>query len=351
MKIHGISLFSGGLDSILAAKILQEQGLNIQCAHFITPFFGKMDVDDWSAAYNLDIKAYDASLPFVRMLVKGPEHGFGKTLNPCVDCKILLLTLAREILENTGAQFLATGEVLGQRPMSQRRDSMDIIKREAKVEKLLLRPLCALHYPESPFESSGLVKREKLQGFSGRNRTQQLELARQMGLNEIPSPAGGCVLTEMENGRRYWPVLKKWRKFSGSPDWNECASDFRLARLGRQFWRAGVDAWLCVGRQKEDNNLLLQARGPSDLTLKLLDYPGPIALCRDGRNWTIPQVREACELLAAHSRRALDSGDSVEVSVYGQRERSFLRVTPRRHEDLWNLPDWESTRQEIRGRG
>lgn len=347
-NIDGIILFSGGLDSLLAAKVLQSQGLKIQCVHFTSPFFGKADVSDWREKYQLDIQVLDASLPFVKMLLAGPKHGFGKTFNPCVDCKILMLALARAHLEKTGAKFIATGEVLGQRPMSQRRDSMDIIKRESRIGDLLLRPLCALHYPPTPWETCGLVDRSRLCGFTGRNRTQQLELARELGLSELPSPAGGCVLTECENGRRYWAVFKKWRNAGADPDWNECVNDFRLARIGRQFWRAESAAWLCMGRQKDDNAQLLETMGPRDITLKLQDFPGPIALCRDGLNWDGAHIREACEMLAAHSRRAADNDAPVEVSIYSERGRSFLRVTPNRHDGLWSIPDWESARREIR---
>lgn len=347
-NVDGIILFSGGLDSVLAAKILQAQGLNLQCVHFTTPFFGKTDVSGWRDKYKLNIQVYDASLPFVKMLVNGPAHGFGKTINPCVDCKILLFTLARGILEKTGAKFIATGEVLGQRPMSQRRDSMDIIKKESGIGGLLLRPLCALLYPPTRCETDGLVDRSRLYGFNGRNRTQQLELAKELGIEDLPSPAGGCVLTECENGRRYWPVLKKWRNAGQNPDWNKCVNDFRLARIGRQFWREGSNLWLCIGRQKEDNAQLLEARENNDITLKLQDLPGPIALCRDCANWDEGHIREACEMLAAHSRRALDNDVPVEVNIFSGKDRSHLRVSPVRHDELWNVPDWESARREIR---
>ena len=201
-------LFSGGLDSILAAKVLEEQGLRVRCLHCHSPFFGEPSaVPRWRRRHALDIDALDVADDFCAMLRERPAHGFGKTLNPCVDCKILLLRRARRYMEEVGACFLATGEVLGQRPMSQRRDVLNVIRREAGVGDILLRPLSARLLEPTPMETSGLVDRERLPAISGRGRHAQLELARHFGLTDIPTPGGGCKLTEKENARRYWPVL------------------------------------------------------------------------------------------------------------------------------------------------
>ena len=336
---------------MLAMKLLEIQGLSILGVHFCSPFFGSpRNVEKWRKIYDLDLVQRDISISFVQMLVRGPAHGFGKTLNPCMDCKILMLSAAREMLEKTGARFLATGEVIGQRPMSQRRDALNIIRRDAGVGEVLLRPLCAHHCNPTVFEESGLVDRGRLRGFSGRNRTQQLGLAAELKLDNLPSPAGGCVLTEQENARRYWPVLKKWRSAGEPANWEECVDDFRLARLGRQFWRKDSDAWLCVGRKQEDNEALLSIAGSKDLTLKLLGFPGPIALCRNGSSWERSWIEEAAQILAAHSTKALRAGAPVEASVFGSQFRSVVRIKPDRLENLWTLPDWETSRKEIRSR-
>ena len=146
-----IVLFSGGLDSILAAKVLEAQGLKVKALHFFTPFFGKPQARKyWEKLYNLDLTAIDVGDDFVEMIKAGPAAGFGKVLNPCVDCKILLLRRAKELLTRYGATFLATGEVMGQRPMSQRRDTLNRISREADVRDCLLRPLSAKLLPPTP---------------------------------------------------------------------------------------------------------------------------------------------------------------------------------------------------------
>ena len=153
-----VVLFSGGLDSILAAKVLEEQGLRVCCLHCHSPFFGDPGaVERWSRLYGLDIRTLDVSDDFCAMLRARPAHGFGKVMNPCVDCKILLLRHARLYMESIGARLLATGEVLGQRPMSQRRDVLNAIRRDAGVQDILLRPLSALHLSPTPAEAKAFL--------------------------------------------------------------------------------------------------------------------------------------------------------------------------------------------------
>lgn len=166
---HAFALFSGGLDSILAARLIMEQGLVVRCLHFVTPFFGKPQlIPHWEKVYGLEVEAVDVGEAFVRLLRERPAHGFGKVMNPCVDCKILMMRKARELMKKWGASFLISGEVLGQRPMSQRRDTLNVIRRDAEVKESLLRPLSAqLLDPTAP-EISGLVDRNKLLGIFGR---------------------------------------------------------------------------------------------------------------------------------------------------------------------------------------
>lgn len=342
----GIVLFSGGLDSILAAKVLENQGLDILCVHFTSPFFGNAaKAGHWRQVHNLNIMAVDAGPEFAAMLAEGPEHGYGHTLNPCIDCKILLLKLAKALMTEFGARFLATGEVIGQRPMSQRRDSMDTIQNRAGVKGLLVRPLCALHLEPTEIEKSGLVDRGRLLGINGRGRQEQLVLAAKYGLGEIPAPAGGCVLTEKENGRRYWQIIKRWRQKPGSAE--DLARDFRMAREGRQFWRNGPNCeWLRIGRNAVDNRILQESAQPGDITLKLRDFSGPLALARDGGAWPREVLASAAALLAAHSSKAIASAKPVAVSCRGAKDL-ILAVSPDRQEELWNVPEWDTVRPEI----
>lgn len=348
-QTDALLLFSGGLDSILAAKVLEAQGLKVKCVHFTTPFFGVRDNGArWRELYDLDIHVQSATLPFVSMLARGPEHGVGKALNPCVDCKILLLSLADSLASQYGAEFLATGEVLGQRPMSQRRDSLNMIRKKAALQLPLLRPLCARLFDPTPVESSGLVDRSRLLAISGRGRQDQLDLARKFNLRHIPTPAGGCRLTERENTRRYWVILKKFR---ANPDFSptslqELAKDFELAGIGRQFWRREGGNWLCVGRNSKDNANLLAAKRPGDAILKLSQLPGPLALARNGASWPRAILAEAAALMASHAPKAAHAGGPTRVRA--DNPATEFNVTPARLAEIWTLPDWEESREEIR---
>lgn len=347
-KPDGLVLFSGGLDSLLAALLLRGQGLKIRCLHFTSPFFGsEANVAKWRNQYGLDITAVDATEPFVKMLANRPPHDTGKVLNPCLDCKIILLRLARKILEQTGARFLATGEVRGQRPMSQRPDAMNIVLREAGVKDLLLRPLSAQLLPPTPVEECGLVDRTRLLRISGRGRLEQLSLARTFGITDIPTPGGGCRLTEHENARRYWPILKRcWEK----PDAAEIpaiARDFRLANLGRMLLRGNSGSWLCVGRNQRDNEAITAAAARGDVILRL-PFPGPLALAIQGASWPAGHVEEAGCILAGFSSRAREAIAPVKIRALAGSECQEFSVVPNRLAGLWFLPSWEQTRAEIK---
>ncbi len=344
MKSHPdiIVLFSGGLDSILATKILERQGLSVRCLHCTSPFFGAPEaVNSWKALYGLDVVVRDVGEDFAAMLRARPAHGFGKALNPCVDCKILLLRKARLYMEEQGARALATGEVLGQRPMSQRRDALHVITREAGVGDVLLRPLCALHLPPTGVEQSGFVDRSRLLGMWGRGRSAQLELAREYGLADIPTPGGGCRLTERENARRYWQVLTRLSR--------PHAGDFALANMGRQFWHCAnaVHYWLCVGRNSADNERLARAAGPEDALLRLRDMPGPLALARGGALWPEEVLRSAAGMAASYAPKAVAAG-TAHVRIRRGKRSEDAHVLPARRSDIWGEPAWEEVRGQIR---
>lgn len=359
-----VALLSGGLDSILAARLIQNQGLNVLCLHFMTPFFGKPEkISHWRNIYKLDIRAIDVGEEYIAILRQGPVHGYGSALNPCVDCKIFMMRQARLIMDEVGASFIISGEVLGQRPMSQRRDTLNIISRDGDVRDILLRPLCAQHMTPTRAETSGLVKRELLPGFSGRGRKDQLDLAAQMGIAEIPTPGGGCVLTEKENVRRYWPLLKN----IPAPD----AADFKLANVGRQFW--AEDYWLSIGRNQSDNATFEKLLKPGDILLKTAAFPGPLALCRKiekivapdfGKEsgpeadkglgkWDTAHLLEAAALVASYSPKACqasEQGWAIKVQVrqnLGQiRQQHDLQVVPGR-QTRFTEPKWENAHQEL----
>lgn len=350
-----IALFSGGLDSILAAKLIQEQGLEVACLHFVSPFFGKArKIDYWREQYGLDIRPLDISENFAQLMANRPKYGFGSVLNPCVDCKILMLTHARKVMEDTGACCIISGEVLGQRPMSQRRDTLNVIRRDAELKGKLLRPLCAQHLDPTEAELDGTIDRNRLLGITGRGRKEQMALAERFQIRDIPTPAVGCRLAEKENARSYWPVLR----FSPSPS----ASDFHLANTGRQYWHIpqadGKNAfWLTVGRKQEDNSAIMQLAGPKDLLIKARDFPGPIGIARSfGTEWPAELVRAAAAFTASYSpkatRHAEEQNLPVAVRIHSgslDEPGTLLEVFPSREPDIiWSEYSWQAAREEIK---
>ena len=333
---HALALFSGGLDSLLSAKTIMAQGLDVLCLHFVSPFFGKPHkLDHWRDLYGLDIVPVDVSAPYVAMLANGPTHGLGKILNPCVDCKILMLRRAKALLATYGASFLISGEVIGQRPMSQRRDALDIISRDAEVRDILLRPLCAKKLLPTTAETSGLVDREKLHCISGRSRKDQLGLARDFGITEIPTPAGGCLLTEKESARRYYPLFERLPA--------PTAGDFAVANIGRQYWAGPL--WLAIGRNLEDNNRLEELAREGDLLFTARDYPGPACLARRhaGAVWDAAAVADAATFAASFHPKVVAAGGEVVMEVAGFAGPP-LRVAPARQTPLgWHEPTWDET--------
>ena len=350
-----LSLFSGGLDGLLAARVLMEQGLSVLCLHFHSPFFGKPEkVPHWEQVYGLKIRPVDISKAFTAMLAARPAHGFGSVINPCVDCKILMLSRAREILEETGAAAVATGEVLGQRPMSQRRDTLNIIQRETGLKGRLLRPLSAVRLDPTEVELSGLVDRTRLLGIGGRGRKDQLALAARFGIKEIPTPAGGCRLAEKENARSYLPVLLHTPALT--------AADFELANAGRQLWRFDpAPLRLIIGRNQADNDLIQALAGERDLIMKVADHPGPLALARYlGTDWTDEAVEAAAACMASYAPKAVAAAGetgTVDMRVHpGNLDTPGRKISVRPNRDSgFTERTWEEAeahlREERRARG
>ncbi len=341
-QAHAVALFSGGLDSILAARLLVEQGLTIRCLHFVSPFFGKPEkIAHWQTIYGLEIEAIDVGDEFVDMLQTRPVHGFGKVLNPCMDCKILMMRRAKELMHAYGARCIVSGEVLGQRPMSQRRDSLHIISRDGEVKDILLRPLCAQHLEPIAVEREGLVDRSRLLNIFGRGRKDQLALAKRMGLQEIPAPAGGCRLAEKENAKRYWPVLERIPEAR--------AEDFALANVGRQGWASSL--WLSIGRDADDNARLEGLARPTDLLIKVEGFPGPLVLARPLGNTIDPaELEAAAALTASFSPKAVQSDTMVSVRITSQRNQhveTTYRVRPTRETPFGEL-SFEDVKSAIR---
>jgi len=270
-------LYSGGLDSILACRVLQEQGVRVTAVQFITPFFGGSlkgregnHVRAVFEKYGITLEVVDISDEYLKMLKK-PPHGYGKYMNPCIDCKILMIRNAVRLLNRFGASFIATGEVLGQRPMSQRRDALGVIERDSGANGLLVRPLSALHFSATDAERAGLIDRRRLLSIAGRGRKEQIALAERYGIEGYPAPAGGCVLADPIISRR----LKRLFRLYPAMDAGDCV----LARVGRHFILPD-NSWLVVGRNQRENTRILSMWRENDRVLELDGGPGPSVLWR-----------------------------------------------------------------------
>ncbi len=349
-QYDGLALFSGGLDSILAAKLMEKQNKKILCLHFTSPFFGdENQIASWEKIYNLEITAVNLDTEFCKMLIQGGNHGYGSVLNPCIDCKILMIEAAKNLMSKYGAKFLVSGEVLGQRPMSQRRDSLNIIRNDANVKDILLRPLCAKHLDPISLELTGEIDRSKLLNFSGRGRKEQLALAKEYGIKVIPAPAGGCRLTEKENARRYWKLIQDIK--------NPNPFDFHLVNYGRQFWKENY--WLAIGRNQADNEMLPKFSMETDYIFRVKNFPSPIGLGRRmGERpsllaectWEKEEIKRACAHLASYSNKAVkysqSTGQEITVCISHLGEQQELNVMPMR-DSLYVEPNWEDTHQDL----
>ncbi|MBN1831050.1 MAG: tRNA 4-thiouridine(8) synthase ThiI [Deltaproteobacteria bacterium] len=266
--MKALCAFSGGLDSLLASELLRAQGVEVLALFFETPFFSSEKAVKSAAAANLPIKIVDITHRHLSML-QDPKHGFGGYMNPCIDCHVLMIRIIGEMLQEEGASFVITGEVLGQRPMSQNIKALSMVECESGLRGLVLRPLSAKRLQPTIPEERGWVQREKLMGFSGRSRKPQMELAERLHIKEYPSPAGGCLLTDEVFSRRLKDL------FSARPDFE--LRELELLKVGRHF-RLGPNTKLVVGRNKKENQTIQTLWKESDLLMSTISVPGPTVL-------------------------------------------------------------------------
>lgn len=255
MKPHAIALFSGGLDSTLAVCVVKEQGIKVDALHVRTMFESSNQIAEKAAA-SLGIAYY--SRPFdddYIEILKKPRYGYGSAVNPCIDCRMHMLRMAQRFMEETGASFVITGEVLGQRPMSQKRADFNLLEKRSGLTGRLLRPLSAKLLPPTLAELEGLVDREKLHAFSGRGRNGLLALAEKFAVEETPTPSSGCRLTEKSFAPRVRDLLKL---FPAARRW-----DYELLNFGRHI-RIDDERKIVVGRRQEDNAAIQQFAARAD---------------------------------------------------------------------------------------
>jgi tRNA-specific 2-thiouridylase len=263
--MRALCVFSGGLDSMLAAELIRAQGIDVQAFFFETPFFSSQRARKSAHHMDLPFNVVDITKRHLEV-IRNPRHGYGGNMNPCIDCHTLMFRIAGEMLETEGASFVLTGEVLGQRPMSQNKQSLNLTAIESGIQDLLLRPLSAKNLPLTIPEEKGWVNRDKLMNFQGRSRKPQIELARLLNIKEYPSPGGGCLLTEKAFSQRLRDLIDS----KNSLDLKE----IELLKLGRHF-RIGSHTKAVVGRNKEENQAILALAEDKDLVLTSTAVPGP----------------------------------------------------------------------------
>jgi len=301
LKIKMLALLSGGLDSTLAVKMMLDQGIDVEGVNFTTPFClcDKCAVD--SVGKKFGIKIYREFLGQEYLdIVANPSYGYGSQMNPCIDCRILMLKKAKKIARKIGATGLITGEVLNERPFSQRKKTMLLIEREAGVEGQILRPLSAKLLPQTESEKNGAINRTQLLAIQGRRRLPQMRLAKKLGVNEYPCPAGGCLLTDPHFSNKLKDLQKHGEELT--------LGKIALLKIGRHFRVEGIK--IVIGRNKEENQkLLLIASRDRIPYLEVIDFMGPITLLR--KNVTKKVQKEAAAITVRYS----DAPKNLEVKV------------------------------------
>ncbi|UCF78097.1 MAG: 7-cyano-7-deazaguanine synthase [Candidatus Eiseniibacteriota bacterium] len=327
MKRKAIALLSGGLDSTLAANLMKQQGIEIVALSFVTPFCqcsgkGGCGSRATEVARSLGVELRVEALREEYLdVVRSPARGYGKNMNPCIDCRILMFSRARELMEREGASFVFTGEVLGERPMSQRRDSMRVIEKESGLEGRLLRPLSAGLLPPTEAEEKGIVDRSKLLSVSGRSRKPQMKLAQQMGVSDYPCPAGGCLLTDPAYARKVKDLVEHGEL---------TMKNVNLLRAGRHY-RLADGHKLVVGRNEGENKALESMAEPGDFVFSTLPIPGPVALLRGGGNGSLESSARIC---ASHSDAKQEKRVPVNWRKASGGQEGVLDVSPLAPDEL-----------------
>jgi tRNA-uridine 2-sulfurtransferase len=342
-QAKAVALISGGLDSLLAARVMLEQGIHVEGINFYTGFcveghthaIRKKDKAKpkrnnalWSAE-QLGIKLHivDIVEEYKDVLIN-PKHGYGKNMNPCLDCKIFMVHKAQQWIDENGFDFIITGEVIGQRPMSQRKDTMPIISKQSGADDRLLRPLCAKNLPETLPEREGWVDRNKLYDFSGRNRKPQMELAEEFGFKDYAKPAGGCCFLTDES---YSTKLVDLWDARGKRDYE--MDDIMLLKVGRHI-RPVANYKLIIGREDGENKFM-QGYKKLFTSIKMISHSGPLTLIDGITN--DKDLEFAARITARFSQGRNEDSVTVEIQ-HKNGETNTIEVTPFKASEI--KPEW-----------
>ena len=307
MNRKGVVLLSGGLDSTLSAKILLKQGIELEAINFQT-MFGCCKDDARQVAYELGIKftMLPVGMDYVEV-VKNPKHGYGKGINPCVDCRSYMFGIAKKFMEQIGASFLVSGEVLGQRPMSQRMDCFETIEKDTDLVGLILRPLSAKLLEPSLPEKEGVVDRNQLYDIQGRSRSRLLELAKEYGIENPPTPSNGCALTEPEFAKKVKDIFQYLGNYER---WH-----FETLKIGRHF-RLDPEAKVIIGRDASENEYLEYLHPHAATLLTPLNFAGPTALLIGPS--TLGHLEETGRIMLSYTKHFPPEAPQVQWEMDGQ---------------------------------
>ncbi len=316
--VRALGMCSGGLDSMLAGLVLRRQGIHVEWITFTTPFFSADKARRAAEQTGIALHIQEITDDYLVML-KDPPAGYGKNMNPCMDCHALMFRKAGAFMRANGFDFLFSGEVVGQRPMSQNANSLRYVEKHSSFDGLILRPLCAKNMPETPMEKEGMVDREQLLDFSGRSRKPQMALAREFGISDYPSPAGGCLLTDPGYSRRLKDLFDHGVELT--------RNQLHLLKFGRHM-RLNADAKIIVGRTKQDNEHIMAHTDPQqDAVIKVIGYPGPTVVLPGGGAREI--IFLAGAIAAGYSKASESTTARVQVTQGGKKENlTVLPVLP-----------------------
>jgi tRNA-specific 2-thiouridylase len=290
--VRALAMISGGLDSILAAKLIKEQGIEVIGICFKSYFFNEENAKRMTKQIGIKLEVIDFSKEHFQM-VKNPKHGWGKNMNPCIDCHSMMMSYAGKLLEKFNADFIITGEVLNQRPMSQNRSALDVVRKQSGFSEKILRPLCAQNLKETQMEIEGLVDRKELLNISGRNRKPQMALAEKWSIKDYPSPAGGCKLTEPSYSVRLREVIEKKEVVT--------EKDIHLLKYGRHF-RTVNNTKIIVSRTSEEGEKIKQLLNKKDILFMASKFNGAMVVVPEGNNPTDDDLTLACRLTVRYSK-------------------------------------------------
>lgn len=290
--VRALAMISGGLDSILAARLIKEQGIEVIGICFRSYFFNEENAKRMTKQIGIRLEVVDFSKEHFEM-VKNPSHGWGKNMNPCIDCHSMMMKYSGELLEKFNADFIITGEVLNQRPMSQNKSALNIVKKQSGFSEKILRPLCAKNLDPTPMELNGLVDRKKLLDISGRSRKVQMELADKWGIKDYPSPAGGCKLTEPNYSIRLKELVERKE--------NVTEKDIHLLKYGRHFITDDKTK-IIVTRTAEEGESIKALLNKNDLMFLTSKYNGAMVIIPEGNIPTENDIITACRMAVRYSK-------------------------------------------------